>query len=168
MQKAIALVNYSSRNIEIDFCVEAKKFMNAGVDDQVTIHDNRFSGGSISGKIIRMRFLGAADRKIIKFTIGCSDADLSQSFGKLNSYPISVPADTGNVNPADIVQKIEVENAPEEQIAILARTIANSSAELSAELKKHATKIKLYLHPLNTARVITRAITLPDFEMEQS
>jgi hypothetical protein len=168
MQKAIALVNYSSRNIEIDFCVEARKFMNAGVDDQITIHNDRFSGGSIAGKIVKMRFLGDADRKIIKFTIGCSDADLSKSFDKLNSYPINVPADTGNVNPADIVQKIEVENTPEEQITILARTAANSSAELSAELKKHATKIKLYLHPLNTARVITREITLPDFEMEQS
>ncbi|MDR2645936.1 MAG: hypothetical protein LBC04_02040 [Holosporaceae bacterium] len=168
MQKAIALVNYSSRNIEIDFCVEAKKFMNASVNDQITLHDDRFSGGRISGKIVRMRFLGNADRKIIKFTIGHSGADLSQSFDKLNSHMIIVPADTGNVNPADIVQKIEVENTPEEQIAILAQTVASSSAELTAELKKHETKIKLHLHPLNTARVITREITLPDFEMEQS
>jgi hypothetical protein len=168
MQKAIALVNYSSRNIEMDFCVEAKKFMNVSVDDQITLRDSRFSDGHISGKIVRMRFLGNADRKIIKFTIGCSGADLSQSFGKLNSYAINVPADTSNINPADIVQKIEVENTPEEQIAILTQTVASSSAELSAELKKHATKIKLHLHPLNTVRVITREITLPDFKMEQS
>ena len=168
MQKAIALVNYSSRNVEIDFCVEAKKFIFASVDDQITIRDGRFNGGYVSGKIVRMRFNGNADQKAIKFTIGCRAANLSRSFDKLNSYEISVSDDASNVNPADIVQKIEIENAPEEQIDVLSRTVARTSAEMKDELKKHATKIKLFLHPLNTTRVITREVTLPDFEMGQS
>ncbi|MDR0631815.1 MAG: hypothetical protein LBF54_01025 [Holosporaceae bacterium] len=168
MQKAIALINYSSRNVEIDFCVEAKKFIFASLDDQITIHDGRFSGGRVSGKILRMRFTGRVDQKVIKFTIGCCAAKLSRSFDRLNSYGIDVSDDASTVNPSDIVQKIEIKNTPEEQIDVLSRTVARTSGELKDELRKHATKIRLFLHPLNTARVITREVTLPDFEMEQS
>ncbi|MDR2724445.1 MAG: hypothetical protein LBB25_04605 [Holosporaceae bacterium] len=167
LQKAIALINYSSRYIEIDFCVGAEKFMLTSIDDQITLYDKRFPGGSISGKIIKVRFIGNADQKIIKFTIGCSMADLSKSFEKLNSHMIQVMDDKSRINPADIVRKIEIENTPEEQIAILAKAKAHSSSELKDELKKYATKIKLSLHPLSTTKVITREINLPDFEIEK-
>ncbi|MDR1551668.1 MAG: hypothetical protein LBS14_03260 [Holosporaceae bacterium] len=165
MQKAIALVNYSSRHVEIDFSVDASKFIFASVDDQVTIRDDRFPNGRIVGKIIRTRFIGSADRKIMKFTIGCRTADLSRSFDKLNSYEIRVDDDESRVNPGDIVQKIQVENPPEEQIEVMSRMVAHSGAELEQILRKCVTKIKLFLHPLNTARLISREIMLPDFEM---
>ncbi|MDR0555398.1 MAG: hypothetical protein LBG20_00055 [Holosporaceae bacterium] len=168
MQKVVALINYSSRRTEIDFCIEANKFMFAGVGDQITIHERRFPNGRIVGKITKMRFIGNADRKIIKFTIGCRSADLSRNFDRLNSYEIQIANDVNRINPADIVRKIQIENSPEEQIEMLSRTIASNSSELKRRLKKHATKIRLFLHPLNTTRVITREITLPDFEMEQS
>ncbi|MDR1334121.1 MAG: hypothetical protein LBJ71_02800, partial [Holosporaceae bacterium] len=119
MQKAIALANYSSRYIEMDFCVEAKKFIRADLRDQITICDERFKNRCISGKIVKKRFIGNADQKIIKFTIGCSVADLSPNFDDLNSHEISIAADANPINPADIVRKIEIKNTPEEQIEIL-------------------------------------------------
>jgi hypothetical protein len=162
MQKAIALANYSSRYIEIDFCVEAKKFISVDLRDQITNFDERIKNGSISGKIIRKRFIANADQKIIKFTLGCSAADLSKNFDDLNSYKISVSADDNSINPADIVRKIEIKNAPEEQIETLANAHLHNSAELQSLLEEHATKVKLSLHPLNTTRIVAREIQLPD------
>ncbi|MDR1334587.1 MAG: hypothetical protein LBJ71_05200 [Holosporaceae bacterium] len=166
MQKAIALANYSSRYIEIDFCVEAKKFISADLRDQITICNERFKSGRISGKIVKRRFVGNANQKIIKFTIGCAIADLSANFDNLNSHEITIPAEDNPINPADIVRNIEIKNTPEEQIAILSNTPLHSSAELQSLLEQHATKIKLSLHPLNTTRVITREIQLPDMILE--
>ncbi|MDR1982799.1 MAG: hypothetical protein LBQ08_03320 [Holosporaceae bacterium] len=165
MQKAIALINYSSRYIEIDFCVEAKKFMAATVDDQITIRDRRFKNGFIAGKIIRTTFSGNADHRIMKFTIGCCDSDQLRNFEKLNSYEIEIADDDSKINPADIVKNIEIKNKPEEQISILSSKAARNVSELQNELKKHPTKIKVSLHPLNTSRVITREITLPSLAL---
>ncbi|MDR2780979.1 MAG: hypothetical protein LBB21_00765 [Holosporaceae bacterium] len=165
IQKAIALINYSSRHVEIDFCVEAKNFIFAGLDDQITINDGRFKNGYISGKITKMRFIGDADQKIIKFTIGCCVADLSDNFDRLNFYEIDVTEDENKINPADIVRKIEIKNTPEEQIEILSNENARNSSELQSVLKKHGTKIKISLHPLSTTRVVTREVRLPDIEL---
>ena len=115
-----------------------------------------------------MRFIGNADRKIMKFTIGCCTTDLYANFEKLNAYEITIPENTDKINPVDIVQKIEVKNTPEEQMAVIIQMKAQSNLELKDELRRHATKIKLSLHPLNTTRTVTREINLPDFEMEKS
>ncbi|MDR1235661.1 MAG: hypothetical protein LBJ96_01500 [Holosporaceae bacterium] len=165
IQKAIALINYSSRHVEIDFCVGAEKFIFVDLDDQITVHDTRFKNGSVSGKIIKKRFVGSADKKIIKFTIGCSAADLSGNFDRLNSYEISITKDENKINPRDIVRKIEIKNSPEQQIEILSNADAHTDLELQSLLKKHATKIKLTLHPLNTTRMVTREIQLPDINL---
>jgi hypothetical protein len=162
MQKAVALINYSARRVEIDFCVEAKNFMTATVDDQITIHDERFKNKFISGKIIKTRFAGSADRKIIKFTIGCRGENPDENFERLRAYKIEIDDDDSKINPADIVKNVQIENPPEEQIATLSQTTAHSVAELQKKLKP--TKIKLTLHPLSTTRSIVREITLPQLE----
>lgn len=164
-QKAIALINYSSRYVEIDFCVEAKKFIDASVDDQITILDDRFSNGRIAGKIVKTRFIGDAERKIIKFTIGCATADVSQNFEKLNGVKIEIPNDESRINPADIVRKIEIINPPEEQLAALSSATHRSVSELKSELNKRATKIKVSLHPLTSTRVVTREVNLPEIAL---
>ncbi|MDR2067799.1 MAG: hypothetical protein LBP41_02305 [Holosporaceae bacterium] len=163
IQKAAALLNYSSRYVEMDFCVGAKNFMFATVDDQVTIRDGRFSGGEISGKIIRTRFLASADQKIMKITIG-SRADNSKEdyFEKISSQDWVIDKDDSKIYAGDILKDVEVKNPPEEQAEHLAKLRAQDVSELKNELKKCATKIKISLHPLNTMRVITREINLPD------
>ncbi|MDR3187460.1 MAG: hypothetical protein LBT63_03480 [Holosporaceae bacterium] len=163
IQKAAALLNYSSRYVEIDFCVGAKNFMFATVDDQITLRDVRFSGDKISGKIIRAQFLGSADQKIMKITIGCrADGSGEDYFEKILSYDPAIGEDDSKVHPGDIVTEIEVKNSPEEQMERLAQLKAQDVSELKSELKKHATRIKISLHPINTMRVITREIDLPD------
>jgi hypothetical protein len=163
IQKAAALLNYSSRYVEIDFCVGAKNFMFATINDQITLRDVRFSGDIISGKIIRMQFLGSADQKIMKITIGCrADGAREDYLEKISSHDFSIDKDDSKIHPADIVTDVEVKNSPEEQIKHLAQLKTQDVSELKNELKKHATRIKISLHPLNTMRVITREIDLPD------
>jgi hypothetical protein len=163
MQKAVALINYSSRYVEIDFCVEAKNFMFATLDDQITIRDRRFRNGSVTGKITKIRFIGNADHRIIKFTVGCGNAD--RNFEKLDAYEIKIAEDDSKINPADIVKNIEIKNPPEEQISILSSMAARDVSELQRELERHPTKIKISLHPLSTTKVVTREITLPDLNL---
>jgi hypothetical protein len=141
--------------------------MDASVDDQITIRDERFQDGQITGKITKTRFNGSADRKIIKFTIGCRATDASRNFEKLNAYKIEIPKDEVRINPADIVRKIDVTRGPEEQISALSSATVRSISELKSELKKRATKIKVSLHPLNTVRVIHREINLPDVVLNE-
>ncbi|MDR1375207.1 MAG: hypothetical protein LBJ45_00120 [Holosporaceae bacterium] len=166
LQKAAALMNYSSRYVEIDFCAGAKNFMFATVNDQVTIRDVRFSGDVIGGKIIRTQFMGSADQKIMKITVGCrADGSEEDYFEKISSHDWTINEDDSKVQPGDIVTAIEVKNPPEEQLAQLAQLNTRDVSDLKNELKKRATRIKISLHPLNTMRVIRREINLPDIPL---
>ncbi|MDR2765951.1 MAG: hypothetical protein LBB63_00595 [Holosporaceae bacterium] len=163
LRKAAALANYSSRYVEMDFCVDANRFLWATVNDQVVIRDGRFPGGSMGGKIIGTKFTASADRKIMKITIGCRvDAAAEDYLEKVSAYNPDIREDDSRLNPGDIVTDVEVKNPPEEQAARLAQVQAKDVEELKGELRKLATKIKISLHPLNTARTITRELDLPD------
>jgi hypothetical protein len=161
IQKAIALAGYSSRYMEMDFCVDANRFLSVTVNHRATISDGRFPGGSISGKVIRTKFMANAERKIMKITIGCGGAD-ENYLEKALAYHPDIQDDDSRVNPGDIVTDIEVKNPPEEQTAHLVQMKAKDISELKDELRKWATKIKISLHPLSTTRVVSRELDLPD------
>ncbi|MDR1561255.1 MAG: hypothetical protein LBS23_02775, partial [Holosporaceae bacterium] len=166
LQKAIALMNYSSRYVAIEFCVEAKNFIFATINDQITIHDARFQKNLIVGKIIKTQLIANTTQKIMKITIGCCVDDFGESyFEKLKTQKIEILSDDSKINPADIVTNIDIKNSPEEQVICLSQAIAKNVSELKNILKKQATKIKISLHPLNTTRVITREINLPDLDL---
>jgi hypothetical protein len=166
VQKAVALMNYSSRYIEIDFCVDAKKFVFATINDQISIHDARFQENVISGKIIKTKFIANADQQIMKITMGCSENTLEENcFEKITGHSIDITEDDSRINPSDVVTNIEIKNSPEEQIAFLSQKTAKSIFELKNALKKCVTNIKLSLHPLNTTRVVAREVNLPDFNL---
>lgn len=165
IKRAIALINYSSRYIEIDFCVHAAKFlMDANVNNSVKIQDSRFPNGYIEGKIIKTKFIADADQKLLKITIACRDSCISeQSFSNLQTTVKIDIDDTDSINPADIVTGIEIKHPPEEQIEVLQGASFSSVQQLRDTLKEHATKIKITLHPQNTVRELTKDIYLPDF-----
>ncbi|MDR2107814.1 MAG: hypothetical protein LBO73_04870 [Holosporaceae bacterium] len=164
-RKAVALINHSSRRIEIDFCVEAKNFIFAAVDDEITVRDAGFKNGLIRGKIIRTRLSANGNNRIMKFTLGCREADLSENFASINCAEIPIVDDNDRGNSAPVVKRIEIKNSPEEQISLLSAANAGSVSELENELKRHATKIKLSLCPLNTVRAVVREINLPDMTL---
>lgn len=168
IQKSIALMNYSSRYIEISFTTDAKNFLFSTLHDQVTLVDSRFKNGSITGKIIRTKFFGNSKHKIMQISIACSDLnDEISTEEKLNRYlsELLIENDKVYIKPDDIVTGIEVFNSAEEQEDILLATAATTASELKSQLMNHKTKIKIKLHPLNTMRVITRNINLPDFKI---
>ncbi|GHU12716.1 hypothetical protein FACS189449_06900 [Alphaproteobacteria bacterium] len=165
VQKAIALINYSSRYVEIDFSVCAKDFMDTTLDDQVTLIDNRFPGGSICGKITKIVFFADCDCRTLNITICCNLDGLNEiPPEKLNEYfhQLQIANDTPKMNKEDIVMKISVANMPEEQEELLSKIKAKTPAELKSELRKYPTKIKIMLHPLSTMRVITKDYQIPD------
>jgi hypothetical protein len=168
IQKAIALIKYSSRHIEVSFSTEVKNFLFATVDDQVSINDPRFPNGKITGKIIKTKFVGNADRKIMEITIACSVNNFAGvSIEKMNSYfnELSIEPDESAIKPENIVSEVNVKNPPEEQEEILSRMNAETALELERRLRKHKTKITIYMHPLNTSYIIRRDAHLPDFEI---
>jgi hypothetical protein len=169
IQKAIALVNYSQRFIEIGFSVYAKDFMWATLEDQVTIADQRFPSGRIVGKITKITFFADANHRIMRLIIACNAlSEFAEiPLEKLNAYfkSLSIPAGENRICLEHIVTKVQVENSPEEQEDILSKSSAKTAEELRSVLKKHPTKIKVFLHPLNTAKVVFRDVNLPDFVM---
>jgi hypothetical protein len=163
LRRAIALISHSSRRTEIDFCVDAEKFLFATVDDEITIRGVGSGGGIIRGKIIRTEFRADGGGRLMRFTVACREADLSENFAMMNSAPVAIDPDDDRGDPCGaVVRKIEIKNSPEEQISILSASKACSVDELREELGKHATKIKLSLRPVNTTKAVVREITLPD------
>lgn len=167
IRRAIALINYSSRYIEVDFCVHAEKFlMDINLDNSVKISDSRFPDGCIEGKVIKTKFVADADQKLLKVTIGCRGnckLDCNAANEKL-STPIPIHAEsTEGINPTDIVTGIEVKHLPAEQIEVLQSSSFSSIQHVKETLKKYVTKIKVILHPQNTMRELTKNIVLPDF-----
>ncbi|MDR3179429.1 MAG: hypothetical protein LBT70_00835 [Holosporaceae bacterium] len=166
VQKAIALIKYSSRYVELNFNVYAKNFINVTLNDQITVIDDRFSGGSISGKVTKTAFFADCNHRIFNITICCNLGGFAEiSTEKINEYfqKLSINNEEEKINSQDIVTKISVENSPEEQEAQLAKIRAKSVAELKAELRRYPTKIKVVLHPLSTTKAIRKNHPIPDF-----
>ncbi|MCR5224466.1 MAG: hypothetical protein K6C34_00085 [Alphaproteobacteria bacterium] len=169
IKRAIALINYSQRYIEIDFCVNAEKYiLDATIANSVKILDSRFQNGYITGKIIKTEFSADSSHRLLKITVGCQRKAISPNiFKQLSELSIPVSEDKAPILPSDIVRNVEIQNSPEEQLIMLAHSDANDARELKEVLKKHPTKIKLTLHPQNTVREIVTEIKLPNFEINE-
>ena len=169
LQNAIALMNYSSRYVEISFCVNAANFLHTTINDQITLIDRRFESGKITGKIIKTRLLANANKKIMQITIASSlNKHISDSLDQINTYIDTLKiADneksTMKIDLQDIIKDVEVMNPPEEQEKVLAQTYAKSISELESQLKKHSTKIRLSLAPQNFGYTKSRDLNFPEF-----
>ena len=161
-------MNYSSRYVEISFCVNAANFLHTTINDQITLIDRHFEGGKITGKIIKTRLLANANKKIMQITIASSlNKHISDSLDQINIYidALKIADDeksTMKIDLQDIIKDVEVTNTPEEQEKVLAQTHAKSISELESRLKKHSTKIRLSLAPQNFGYTKSRDLNLPE------
>ncbi|MDR1335109.1 MAG: hypothetical protein LBJ19_02450 [Holosporaceae bacterium] len=168
IQKAIALINYSSRYIEVSFSVDASAFWFASINDQITVEDNRFQMGKISGKITKTNLEANATGKILNVSIACCLVESNDNWpALLNNYmnALEIMPEETELAMEDIVTDVKITNSPEEQEDMLAQQEAKSVNELKNQLKVHATKIKVTLHPFSTTREIVREIDLPEFSL---
>ena len=168
LQKAIALINYSSRYVEINFEVDAKNYFQVTLNDQVTIYDSRFVNGKIIGKVTKIKFSANADIRIMHITIGCCPSGNFENYQtKLNDYCEKLQIDELDCCPkvTDIVTGIEIQNPPEEQEKILGETEFKNLENLKSQLRSHTTKIKIALHPFSVMREIRNKIKLPNFNL---
>ncbi|MDR3156048.1 MAG: hypothetical protein LBT90_03030 [Holosporaceae bacterium] len=170
IQKAIALITYSSRYIEINLSVDAGTFLFATINDQITIVDNRFQGGKVSGKIIKTNLIANANGRILNISIACCPYELAENYlTLLNDYvnTLQIAPEENLPRAEDIVRNVEVVNSPEEQEDMMAQLSAKSIKELENQLKAHGTKIKVALHPFSTTREIAEEIDLPEFSLSR-
>ena len=158
-QKAIALMNYSRRYITIELCVDANKFHEITVNDDVLLAD--FSENFIRGKVIKTQLVCNSKERLIYLTLGCA---IDQYIDEI-SDPIDVKVDDDNLYLQDIVNEIRIENSPEEQLELLSSQNFRSISEAKNFLRNHATKIRLKLHPISVKREISKTIKLPDVEV---
>lgn len=172
LQNAIALINYSSRYVEISFMADASEFLFVNVSDQIILIDKRLDRGKISGKVTKTKLIANFDRKLMQISIACTlGNDVNDGLKKINEYLNSLWKD--NVPDEDereakicfenIVKNIEVVNPPEEQTRILNTTPAKTITELVSRLKAHATNIKISLATLNSGYTLSKTQKLPDF-----
>lgn len=163
-------MNYSARYIEISFKIDASKFLDITINDQITLIDERFEGGKISGKIIKIHFSASSKKRILHITLGCCSHNFSENIAEqideyLRDLESENQKENGDTNSssqfslADIVRDVEVINPPEEQEKILRNSNAKSVAELESLLKKHPTKIKVFLASLKGSA--SKNINLP-------
>ena len=168
IQKAIALINFSSRYVEISFTVPIAHCFDLTLDDQVTIHDEKFPGGKISGKVIKTKFFADSQTRKMDVSIACCPVGFVDEYlEKLNEYcdAIKIKTDSCCPAPTDIVKEIEIQNPPEFQEKVLRETPAKNVEDLTSALRHHATKIKISLHPINVVREIVNKIHLKDFNL---
>ena len=169
LQNTIALMNYSSRYVEISFLTEAENFIYVNVSDQITLHSKKFNGEKITGKIIKTQLLANNKRKLMRITIGCTlGNDITDSNEKINEYIAELQNCLNNkknksntLEVSDIIREIEIKNPPEYQEQIISEK--NSIKEIVSQLKKHSTDIKITLAPLNSEYTLSETKKLPDF-----
>lgn len=172
LQNAVALINYSSRYVEISFIVDAANFLFINISDQITLIGKRFDGGKIVGKITKTKLIANSDIKLMQISIACTlGNDVCNSTEKINEYlesfwsngSVDKDADEPTISLENIVKNIEIKNPPEEQIQILSTTSAKTLPELISQLKANSTNIKISLAPLNSAYTVSKIQKLPDF-----
>ena len=122
----------------------------------------------ITGKIIKIRLLAKANKKIMQITIASSlGKQIANSLEQINTYidTLKISDDEGSetkIDLRDIVKDVEVINPPEEQEKILAQIPAKSISELESRLKKHSTKIRLSLSPQNFEYTKSKQLNFPE------
>lgn len=169
LQSAVALMNYSLRYVEISFCVDAAEFFHITIDDQITLIDRRFEGGKISGKVIKTRLQINSNKKIMQITIASSlQKHIANSLDQINAYIgtlefLDSEESKTKIDLQNIVREVEVINPPEEQEKILMQAQAKNISELESHLKKHSTKIKLFLTQQNLEYTKSKHLKLPEF-----
>lgn len=156
-QKALALLNYSQRYIEIEFSVQIKDFFDVSLDDEITLKNISNYCEEIHGKVIKKQLVATTKHSFIKVTIGCGKL---LDMNVLNNWipKIDITPMTSN----DIVQSVEIINPPEQQIAALKKIDGHPLSELKQTLQKMTTKIKVIMKPENKVSLINRDINLPD------
>lgn len=169
LQKAIANMCYSNRYIEISFAVEAKDFLNISLKDEITILNQKFWAGKISGKVIKKQMVFHNNHQILIFSIACynfnvSKISLEELNQKINKYIENIDIKTSDeLHISNIIKSIEIINPPESQINICENS-QKSVKEIENNLMKCPTKIKMQFHPISTVRRISNAINLNNFD----
>ena len=164
LQKVAALMNYSRRFVTINFHLDANKFWDITVNDQITFSD-LFSNKKITAKVIQTKLVCEEQRRIMQISAGYSPNYSDNIWEKIRNYEIDIADDSGKVEMNDIVKEIFVENPPEVQEKFLTSQNFQSISEAKSVLKNHPTKIKVKLHPLNRKREIVRKIKLKNLEV---
>lgn len=160
-QKALALLRYSQRYIEVDFCVLLNDFYDISLEDEVILKDVSSYWGEIRGKVIKTQLIASCKKAFIKVTIGCGLAEDS-AWEQIKNWSPDVNIEEKSPTIDDIIRSVEVLNPPEQQIEMLQNFQGNSISELRGNLQKISTKIKVVLKSQNNVATVYRDINLPD------
>lgn len=163
LQRAAALLNYSSRYIELTFTVSANSFPDLSIADSVELHSiPTLPSSTMRGKVIRTCFIADAKRRLLRVTIGCG---IERELDQIKHYSPTIAAPRENFSPADIVRRVEIVNLPDAQIAQLQSTRFSTTEEAKKALRKCNTGIRIAMHPQNTRPEILRTIELSAVEI---
>lgn len=157
VQKALALMNYSMRHIEINFAIPLHDhFWDIDLDSEIEL--NLKDIGRLKGKVIQTRMAISYEHRILYITIGCG-----RNFTLPTNWTPEVHAPENC--PQNLVTGVFVENPPEEQINALSKISVNSVQELKKSLQKMPTKIHVKLKTKSPS--IHRDIQIPDIVLEK-
>lgn len=160
-QKALALLNYSQRYVEVDFCVLLEDFYDISLDDEVILKNVSDYYSEIRGKIVRIQMTAACGKAYVKITAGCGPTE-SNAWEQVKNWIPEAAVEDENISIDDIVRSVEVINPPEQQMQLIQDFNGDSAAELQQNLERAATKIKVIMKPPNKAEAVHRDINIPD------
>lgn len=160
-QKALALLRYSQRYVEIDFCVLLSEFYDISLDDEVVLKNASEYMKEIHGKVIKTQLVASYEKAFIKVTIGCGLTENS-AWEQIQNWSPNVKIENENITINDVIRSIEIANPPEQQLEMLGNFRGNSISELRENLRQMSTKIKVILKSQNNVTTVRRDINLPD------
>lgn len=147
----------SSRGYEVRFITSIDSVLSISLDHSVCLNDNRFVGGTVTGKVKRykMVFDGKSQQYFCEVFLGVSlgTGDTKNLDYLSESYQIKEIIDEENIEKSkdyceDFVESIEFQNLPNEQMVIFEKKLENSSIQEKA-MRENATKFKFKLRSLN-------------------
>lgn len=162
-QKALALLNYSQRYIEVTFGVLLDEFFDISLDDEIVLKDIGDYYEEIHGKVIKLQMIAAHDKAYIKVTIGCGASE-NLDWEKLKNWipTVAVENSDEDIPLEEIVRSIEIINPPEQQHKLIQNFHGESISELQQSLANAATKVKVIMKSQSKVTTINREINLPD------
>lgn len=160
-QKALALLNYSQRYMEVEFKVLFRDFFDISVDDEIILKNASDYCKEIRGKVIRTQIIATTKQNFVQITIGCGSIDNS-SWDKIKNWDPEICVKNENISIDDVVRSIEIINPPEKQMETLRQYNGNSISELMKVLQRVSTKIKVIMRPQNNIITEHKNINIPN------
>lgn len=171
--RAYSILAASESDIEVTLFGPFPRFADITVNDTIKIFDKRFENGAFIGSVETIESEISYERQICKMKLrGRSSKKQTANYDVfMKSVEDSINFSDDNllhISLDDVVKSVDVKNLPDTQISVLSESLHKNVKDITANLAKMPTIIKVNLNNLNQKSIVQSKFNIGIFSIRNS